>query len=142
MKKIICFVLVISILALSICSCGKMSDRIEDKDFVLSYAQDSLSVKYCSAENAQRFPYAEVVNCTLKAEDSVLTITHGEEVFVGTYELIKTLDNYVLYLFKIGEEESYASMSKKEHEDGLVEYAIIWSAKGQTLNFTSGKISK
>ena len=72
----------------------------------------------------------------------MLTVTNGEEVSSGTYELSKVLDNYVLYIFKIGEEESYVSMSQKEHEDGLVEYTIIWSVKGQTLNFTSGKISE
>ena len=142
MKKIICFVLVISIFAFCFCSCGKTEARIEGKDFELSYAQDSLNVKYCSAENAQRFPNAEIVNCTLKAENGVLTVTNGEEVSSGTYELSKVLDNYVLYIFKIGEEESYVSMSQKEHEDGLVEYTIIWSVKGQTLNFTSGKISE
>ena len=137
MKKIISLVVVLALVSALFCSCGKTKERIDGKTFDFAYAQDSLHVLYCSSENSQKFPAAEVLDYTMTAENGTLTITGENESFTGSYAVKKVMKEYVLYTFVIDGEESVVSFGAKENPDGTVTYSIIWAVKGYTVNFVS-----
>ena len=141
MKKILSLILVLSFLLICVCSCGKMSERIDGKLFTFSYAQDSLHVLACAASKSSEYPNAEVMDYTLKAQDGQLTVIGAEGAYTGTYTMYKVLKDHVLYTVSIGEYMGHASMTKHVSGD-TVEYTLLLSLNGYTLSFTSGKIAK
>jgi uncharacterized protein YxeA len=135
MKKIISLVLVIVLLAAALCSCGKTDERIDGKTFDFSYAQDSLHVLYCSAENAEKFPNAKILEYTLTAADGVLTFSGSDGDKTGTYEIQDIGKNYVIYKFNIGGAESLVSFVVNEADDKGKSYTIIWAKGGYISEF-------
>jgi hypothetical protein len=137
MKKIISLVIILTLASTLFCSCGKTKERIDGKTFDFAYAQDSLHVLYCSSENSQKFPAAEILDYRMTAENGTLTITGKDESYTGSYTVKKVMKDYVLYNFVIDGEESIVSFGTKENPDGTVAYSIIWAVKGYTVNFVS-----
>ncbi len=137
MKKFICCVLALAVLACALVSCGKAKFELDGQAFTFIYAQESTKIVACSSANAALYEDAKVVDYTLTAEGGKLIFTGTNGTVEGEYVVYEKGKTYVVYAISVGGESGYASLTLKEHEDGAKKYSLLLTISVYTVLFES-----
>ena len=122
MKRIISALLLIFLLAISLCACGG-NEAIEEYEWTMRQAwnsNDGTVVAIAASEASELYANAAVVTVTLTAKDGAITITDetNGKVYTGTYEVDSRTPDGTNYVITINGEVGYATVAMTKHYDG------------------------
>ena len=137
-NKIFCAALLAAAVA-GMVGCSGENYSIEDKEWQFSTLQNTSDGKvlFCSDEQLQNWPEAEVLDMVCAAADGTITFVSGAREWSGTYEKYgEEAAGTSLYRADFGEgEATFLTVSAIEYADGTRAETLIVSGRKYNLNF-------
>ncbi len=140
MKKLISFLLLTAVLALTLSACSSQIPKIENYEWemrTIMHVENNQVVYDAVAEENGNHSNAKVIKMTLIAKDGKITITDvtNNKTYEGTYTVSGKNPKGTDYHITIGGKTGYAGVAMTKYADGTEEPTLPISLDGYSMYF-------